>query len=124
MTAVFFIRASIISLYIRIFRTKPFLTVCYIVHGFNFAFFAAVVVASLVMCRPISAIYAPEAGRCGDQRSLDLFIGVFNLLLDVCIVILPMPMLWRLQMSLGKKLALSGIFGMGIVYVADSFLPI
>ena len=58
-----------------------------------------------------------EGGSCGDLKKLDLFIAVFNLLLDGATVVLPMPVLWGLKMKIGRKLALSGIFGMGILYV-------
>ena len=54
-------------------------------------------------------------GTCGDQKSLDLFIGVFNLLMDVAVVVLPLPVLWGLQLKWGKKVVLSLIFSMGIV---------
>lgn len=54
-------------------------------------------------------------GQCGNQKSLDLYLGIFNLLMDVTIVVLPMPVLWGLQMAVNKKLVLSGMFGLGIV---------
>ena len=46
-----------------------------------------------------------------------MFIGIFNLLLDVCVVVIPMPILWGLKMNMSKKIALTGIFGLGTVYV-------
>ncbi|KAK3177236.1 hypothetical protein OEA41_008565 [Lepraria neglecta] len=54
-------------------------------------------------------------GTCGDQRDLDLFIVVFNLFMDITTVVLPLPVLWGLQMARSKKLVLSGMFSMGIV---------
>ena len=56
-------------------------------------------------------------GSCGDQKSLDLSIGIVNLLLDVTVVVLPMPVLWGLKMAVAKKAMLSGMFGMGTAYV-------
>lgn len=53
---------------------------------------------------------------CGSLKSLDLFTGMFNLLLDVCVVVMPMPILWGLKMNMSKKIGLTGIFGMGIGY--------
>lgn len=50
------------------------------------------------------------------QRSLDLFIAIFNFFLDATVVLMPMPVLWGLQMAVSKKVALSGIFGMGTAY--------
>lgn len=62
------------------------------------------------------------SGFCGDQKSLDLFIGIFNLLLDVTVVVMPMPVLWGLKLAVGKKVMLSGMFGVGTAYVLG-FLP-
>ena len=116
--AVFLIRASILVLYIRIFRTKSFRITCYVVHGINFAFFISTILSTVLICRPFAYNWdkAIRGGRCGDQKSLDLYLGIFNLLLDVCVVVLPMPVLWGLQMAVSKKLMLSGMFGLGIVY--------
>lgn len=114
--AVFFVRASVLSLYIHIFRPKPFRILCYVVHGINFSYFAATVLGSCLVCRPISAGWDPQAGTCGDQKSLDLFIGTFNLIMDVTVVVLPLPIVWKLQMTRAKKIALSAIFGMGLMW--------
>ena len=116
--SVFLIRASVLVLYIRIFRTRSFRITCYVVHGINFAFFISTILSSALICRPLSYRWDKSipGGKCGDQKSLDLFIGIVNLLLDICIVVLPMPVLWGLQMVISKKLMLSGMFGLGIVY--------
>ena len=45
-----------------------------------------------------------------------MYIAVLNCLQDIVIVILPMPVLWGLQMARIKKVALSGMFGIGTLY--------
>ena len=117
--AVTFIRASVLALYVRIFRTRSFRMTCYVVHGINILFGAATILGACLICNPISFQWdrSVPGGHCGDQKSLDLFIGVFNLLIDVTVVVLPMPVLWGLQMAVGKKFTLSGIFGLGIMCV-------
>ena len=116
--AVFLIRASVLVLYIRIFCTRSFRITCYVVHGINFAFFVSTILSTGLICRPLSYSWDKSipGGKCGDQKSLDLYIGIVNLLLDICVVVLPMPVLWGLQMAISKKLVLSGMFGLGIVY--------
>ena len=119
--AVFFIRASILVLYIRIFLTNSFRITCYVVHGFNAAFFVCTIISTCLICRPISYTWDQSTkGTCGNQKSLELFIGIFNLLLDVALVILPMPVLWGLQMAISKKVVLSCMFGLGVMYAALS----
>lgn len=93
-TAVTFVRASVLVLYIRIFRTPSFRTACYVGHGINVAYFVAVVLACCLICRPFAYNWDHSIrGICGDQKSLDLFIGIFNLLLDIMTVAMLMPVL-------------------------------
>lgn len=114
-TAVTLIRASVILLYIRIFCTNPFRVACYAILIINSIYFTATVLACSLICRPFAFNWDQSIhGTCGDQKSLDLFIGVFNFLMDVATVALPMPVLWGLQMPTGRKVALSGMFSMGI----------
>ena len=90
----------------------------------NVCFFIGTVLADCLICQPISYRWdrlVGGSGACGHQKSLDLFIGIFNLLLDVTVVVMPMPVLWGLKMAVGKKLMLSGMFGMGTAYVFSLF---
>lgn len=115
-TSVTFIRASVLTLYIRIFRTLSFRTTCYVIQGINLAYFVAVVLACCLIYRPFAFLWNQSIdGFCGDQKSLDLFIGVFNLMMDVTTVALPMPVLWGLQMRMRQKLVITGMFSMGVV---------
>ncbi|MCJ1280285.1 hypothetical protein MMC21_008112 [Puttea exsequens] len=112
--AVTAVRVSIGALYIRVFPMPAFRIICFIVLGLNGLFFAGTIIADCLICRPIAFRWNHEIdGKCGDQKRLDMFIAVFNLLLDVCMVVLPMPVLWSLQMKKAKKIALILIFGMG-----------
>lgn len=115
-TAVTFIRASVIFLYIRIFCTEACRIACYGMLAINLAYFSATVLACCLICRPFAYTWDQSIhGTCGDQKSLDLFIGVFNFLMDIATVALPLPVLWGLQMPTGRKVALSGMFSMGTI---------
>ena len=114
-TSVVFIRASVLSLYVRLFQTPSFRATCYIVQGSNLAYFVAVVLACCLICQPLAFLWNQSiSGSCGDQRSFDLFIGLFNLFLDVTTVALPMPVLWGLKIRTKQKLIIAGMFSMGI----------
>lgn len=120
-TSVTSIRASITFLYIHIFFTPRFRRICYSVLVINLFFFIGTVLADCLICQPISYRwdrFIGGTGSCGNQKSLDLFLGIFNLFLDVTAVVLPMPVLWGLKMNVRNKVMLSGMFGMGIVYVS------
>ena len=119
-TSVTFIRASVIFLYIHLFPICIFRRVCYSVLVANLVFFMSTVLADCLICRPISYRWDQVIGGkgyCGHEKPLDLYIGIVNLLLDVAVVVLPMPVLWGLKLDTGKKIKLSGMFGLGIAYV-------
>ena len=116
-TAVTFIRASVIFLYIWIFSTRLFRLVCYGVLTTNFLYFTGTVLACCLICRPLAYSWNHSIhGTCGDKKSLFIFTGVFNILMDVTTVALPLPVLWGLQMPTGRKMALSVLFNMGTAY--------
>lgn len=112
----FFTRASIVTLYIHLFRTRTFRTVCYVVLAINTLFLASIILTTCLLCRPLAYTWNKtiEGGTCGEQKQFDMFVAVFNLLLDAMTVVLPMPILWGLQMAFGKKVALTLMFGMGV----------
>ena len=119
--AVTSIRASITLLYLRIFQnrtqTRYFRVVCFVVLGSNIVFLAATILADCLICQPIAYRWQRSGhGHCGTQKSFDLFVGVVNLFLDIVIVIMPMPILWRLQMATTKKIHVSSMFALGIGY--------
>ena len=118
MTAVTIIRAAILTLYIQIFPTRSFRIACYAALGVDIIFGVSAVIADCLICQPITFRWAPTMvdGFCGDQKSLDMFIAILNLLQDVAVVVLPMPILWGLQMARSRKVELSCIFGLGITY--------
>ncbi|CAD6586493.1 MAG: hypothetical protein ASARMPRED_002559 [Alectoria sarmentosa] len=119
-TAVTTIRAAIMVLYIQVFPTRPFFIACYTALAVNLLFGASAVIANCLICRPITYRWAPNLidGSCGDQKMLDMSIAILNLLQDVVVVVLPMPVLWGLQMATTRKVALSCMFGMGIMICA------
>ncbi|KAL8687604.1 MAG: hypothetical protein Q9218_006272 [Villophora microphyllina] len=94
------VRCAILLLYIQLFPGPRFRPLCYGVLGLNLVF---VLVWDLSL-----------HGSCGDVRSFYLFLPIFNLFSDITVVVLPLPILWRLQMSRSKKLGLTAIFGVGI----------
>ncbi len=125
MLAVTAIRASIIFLYVNIFPTRSFRLACCAALAFNMLFLIATVLADCLICHPISYRwdYTAKGGYCGDERSLSLYIAIVNLIQDMIVVVLPMRVLWRLQMATHRKAAVSCIFGLGIAYILPSHSP-
>ena len=55
------------------------------------------------------------APRCTKDRPVGLIQGVFSVVLDLYIFILPIPIVLRLQMSLKRRLSILGIFGTALL---------
>lgn len=115
------VRISILLLYIDIFPITKFTRACYVFLALNIAYCLEVIILRLVICVPLSFNWDNNAshGFCrGDVTHAAYVNGVINILLDVFMVMLPMPVLWSLKMATGKKIQLSFVFGLGILYVS------
>lgn len=58
--------------------------------------------------------------KCFDPMPLWIFTGAANLLSDVIILLLPIPALLSLRVPMSKRLALIGIFSVGIMAIVAS----
>ena len=76
-----------------------------------------VTVAFLIaLCRPRQKIwnqYLP--GQCYDYNANFRASGIFNIISDFAILIIPMPTLLRLQMPLRKKTSIMAVFATGFL---------
>lgn len=70
----------------------------------------------LTNCIPLSQYWDPKpTGWCRDTLVGDNATVAVNLVLDVLVLALPLPVLWRLQMSIRDKLTVTAMFGFGFV---------
>lgn len=111
------VRISIILLCVRIFPIRQFRLASWIVIAINLTTFLSIFLASCLICRPIYYAFDRTIpnGRCGDLKRFELYTATMSLLLDLLVVVLPLPMLWRLQMKKKKKIQLSIVFGTGMM---------
>lgn len=106
-----------LHLYKVIFVKDTFRRAVFGVMGLTVAFCLAYFFAILFQCHPI-AFYWDQTipnGTCVNQTQLFLATACLNLVLDVIIVLMPIPVVWSLQMSTLRKAAINAIFGMGIM---------
>ncbi|KAJ3578841.1 hypothetical protein NPX13_g1727 [Xylaria arbuscula] len=84
------------------------------------AYLIAVLSASLAICQPIRASWDPVVtGRCGNQRVAYLCVEVTSLILDLAIIIAPLPSLMQLNTPLRTRLTLCAILSVGSVQCID-----
>jgi hypothetical protein len=105
-----------LSLYLRIFATVQYKKHIYLTMAAVLAYGLAFYVVFLTNCSPIYQLWHPvEGGWCRDVTIEELTSIFFNLFIDLVIVILPMPMLWKLQMPRHNKIFVTMMFSVGLV---------
>ncbi|KAL1595274.1 hypothetical protein SLS60_009964 [Paraconiothyrium brasiliense] len=120
-------KAAILSLYIRIFGSITWIRrFSYFWIAFMALFYAIQFVIGGVYCVPRKGEAWDGASfqRCSESAWLQLMVGVFSCLADILILILPFPIILKLQISVTKKVTLSIVFGVGAILVGLSMLAL
>lgn len=88
------------------------------------AFGIGIVVSDLLTCRPLAKYWDPlRSGVCESPLGSLIAISGCNVAMDLTIVLLPMPMVWGLQMTTRRKIELTITFALGFLYVPRRVLP-
>ncbi|OJJ00155.1 hypothetical protein ASPVEDRAFT_149127 [Aspergillus versicolor CBS 583.65] len=123
-------KSSLLLFYQRIFGiVKSFRYTLWISWFLITGYFVACVIASIAGCNPPSYIWdrfrdPNTPGGCFDEVAFFRWNGLANLLLDVLMLVLPLPMVWRMRTSRRQKVLLTGIFLMGSFVCVVSLLRI
>lgn len=77
------------------------------------------ILEAFLTCRPFAKTWDPVLqGTCALFKTGFLADGIINIVTDLAIVLLPMRVVWRLQhVSKQRKIALTAMFALGILYV-------
>lgn len=109
---------SYLAFYLRIFVSNEFRILTWVCMGCAAAYWLGSVLQIFLICTPFARNWNPTLpGHCASQNVAFSTIGAFNLITDVMIMALPIRFIWKLQMSTATKMALFGIFSLGILYV-------
>ena len=112
--AVVAIKSSILLLYRRLFPGRHFHIILWCVGGFVLSYSIAQCLVEVFECSPVNSLWNPQVkGECIDLSSELIASSVLNVVTDVFLLVLPLPILWRLQISMKRKLELIGIFLLG-----------
>ncbi|KAK6062808.1 hypothetical protein SCUP515_13000 [Seiridium cupressi] len=118
LTLVALIKMSILHFYITVFRETMFIraargTMCFVI-----AFWIAASFSDAFFCIPPKKSWLPEIpGHCGDDSIMYIVLASVDLIIDVTVIALPMPILWGLQLPTPKKIGLTFVFGLGLVII-------
>ena len=118
---------SILAFYLRIATSPKLQTTTYILMGIVTGFGIGNTGAMMFQCQPISFFWdgwkGGTSGLCTvDVRLFGFIRGAIEIMLDVAILSLPLPMLARLQMSWKKKVQIISMFAVGFIIFIVSCL--
>ncbi|KAK4077781.1 uncharacterized protein Triagg1_3475 [Trichoderma aggressivum f. europaeum] len=113
-----FIKLSVLWLYTRIFSTKTFKLWAHIMMGVVACYGVAFLILFMTQCRPISQQWDPvPGGTCRNIVVQELTSVSLNMVVDIGIVIMPLPVLWSLQLAVRSKLVVSVMFSIGFITI-------
>ena len=115
------VKLSALLFYTRIFTSQSprFRHIIWMTHVLVLLWLLGIWFATLFLCSPIQKQWNPTvAGNCGDTGGLWLGSAIPSVIIDVIILALPMPMLWRLKLMRSRKILITGVFVCG--YWSDS----
>lgn len=82
--------------------------------GLSIAWLISAFVVGVVYCIPLDKFWHPfKPGRCLNFNLFYLLIGVFETVIDIAILVLPVRATFKVQLPLKTKLIVSSIFLVG-----------
>ena len=111
------IKLAVLLFYLRLFGTrKGFRNAIYSTGTLVISWFVTETFRAIFRCSPISVAFLPDPiyqnHHCIKKVWL-IPMSFIDILLDVCILVLPLFFVWTLQLAAKRKVALSAIFMLG-----------
>jgi len=124
--AINIVKCCILLLYLRLFH---------VVRWFRLSYWALLAVVgmyctasiafTIVQCRPLIRAFDKETpGTCTDTAKFWFANAGFSIATDIVILLLPMPLVWKLEVPKAQKVALAAVFAVGIFAVITSCLRV
>lgn len=123
------VKASALFLYRRLFPSKRFHIICYIVLAFTTLYALAAILTLTISCLPPNPPTAEEPIaqlKCPNYYIINalLVILITNVVLDAIVLCLPLPLIWQLHTTLRRKLQLTFVFTLGSFIFVVSILRV
>jgi hypothetical protein len=112
--AVTLIKTGVLLFYWRIFVHPMFRIATYAVGFFTWATYFVGAFGFAFQCAPVAFFWNRTLdGHCINTDAFDIIASAFFLVSDIAIYVMPMPVVWSLNMSSKKKLEVSIAFLLG-----------
>ncbi|KAL8712350.1 MAG: hypothetical protein Q9220_003501 [cf. Caloplaca sp. 1 TL-2023] len=116
---IWLIKLSLFLLYLQIFNPLRYLRyLVWIGVTVTILFYLPASIAKVVLCAPRrNETYAQAyaTARCGDSKTINVCIGVFNIISDLYLLVLPIPATLALQLPRRKRIGALVVFMTGLM---------
>ncbi|KAF2458351.1 hypothetical protein BDY21DRAFT_342242 [Lineolata rhizophorae] len=115
-------KLAVLWMYTHIFTVRPFKIAAYVTMGFVTSYAIIFVPIFFTHCIPIEASWSVDpvvqATQCRPIKRQEYASVSINMALDLAVVLLPLPVIWKLQIPTRKKIFVSFMFSLGLIIVA------
>jgi hypothetical protein len=117
-------KISILLFYLKIFPRREIRIICWVFIALNAAYFIVFELVSIFQCSPIEGAWKAWdkefPAKCNNINMQGWMAAGLNILLDLGTLILPLPEIYKLSLSLRKKVQIMLMFSIGFLYVRSS----
>ena len=105
-------KTLLLLMYLRLFGVNlEFKYACWATMFLTCAYITCSLVTTVVGCVPIEKYWKPDLpGHCIHKNAANIAYGAMFVITDLLIAILPLPMVWNLQLTLRKRINVSVVF--------------
>lgn len=112
-----FTKLSVLAFYLQIFPGRTFRNWTFGLMACNAGFMVSITLATTFQCWPVRGAWTAWdgtfEGKCFSLTPLVWAGAILTIVLDAATLILPMPALWKLNMTVKKRLQIMLMFGIG-----------
>ncbi len=120
--AVTLVKISILDFFLSLFSSNDgFRVAAYALMGVTATYGLSFTIVVLAGCRPFGANWDQVSHphyQCIDTSKFYVAQGAIGAVLDCLVLLLPLPIVWSMRLNLRKKIILSFLLSIGILYVA------
>ncbi|KAM3069223.1 hypothetical protein ACMFMG_010739 [Clarireedia jacksonii] len=115
---------SILFFYVRLFGVKQWFRIALYVSIFIVsAWWISAFISEVTACIPLAAAWTPHLkGTCINDEEMCTAVGMLHVVFDFLILILPIPLIWGLQMSVWSRTIVSLVLSVGVFASVCSIL--
>ena len=122
------VKIAVLAFYLKIFPSQTFQRATWTIICLTTAWMIAITLVAIFQCTPVEFAWQQwdlaHKGKCVDYSAFVLSQASICLVLDLVIFLMPMPTLYRLQVSTRKKLQIMVMFSLGIIILVVNILRI